>query len=136
LVTKTWTFIVFANVLKYVSVVMCPFAEKVVFVADNFNAHKVGALCEVFCVEEARRLLNRFEWHFAPNHGSWLDVVEFEIGVVCRQVLGVAFVGMESFECQVKAWIQQRNVQCVKVNWQFTTKDARIKLKRLYPTII
>ncbi|MCL2257064.1 MAG: IS630 family transposase, partial [Candidatus Bathyarchaeota archaeon] len=105
-------------------------------VADNLNAHKVGALCEVFCVEEARRLLNRFEWHFAPNHGSWLDMVEIEIGVMCRQVLGVAFVDMESFERQVKAWIQQRNVQCVKVNWQFTTKDARIKLKRLYPTII
>ena len=80
--------------------------------------------------------MNRFEWHYTPIHGSWLDMAEIEIGVMCRQALGVPLADMESFEKQVKAWTQQRNDKCAKVNWQFTTKDARIKLKRLYPTIL
>ena len=115
---------------------MYPFAEKIVLVADNLNTHKAGALYLAFCAEVAHRLLNRFEWHYTPNYGSWLDMAEVEIGVMCRMALGVVFADMESFERQVKVWTQQRNVQCAKVNWQFTTKDARIKLKRLHPTIL
>jgi len=115
---------------------MYPFAEKIVLVADNLNTHKAGALYLAFCAEVAHRLLNRFEWHYTPNYGSWLDMAEVEIGVMCRMALGGVFADMESFERQVKVWTQQRNVQCAKVNWQFTTKDARIKLKRLYPTIL
>ena len=136
LVTKTRTAVDFANALKYVSDVMYPFVDKIVLVTDNLNTHKAGALYEVFCAEEAHRLLNRFEWHYTPIHGSWLDMAEIEIGVMCRMALGVPLADMGSFEKQVKVWTQQRNSKCAKVNWQFTTKDARIKLKRLYPTIL
>jgi hypothetical protein len=135
-VTKTRTAVDFARALKYTSDVMYPSVERIVLVTDNLNTHKPGALCEVFCVEEAHRLLNRFEWYYTPNYGSWLDMAEIEIGVVCRQALGVSIAGMASFENQVRVWTQQCNNKCVKVNWQFTTKDARIKLKRLYLTIL
>jgi hypothetical protein len=136
LVTKTRTSIDFAHTLKYVSDVMYPSVDKIVLVTDNLNTHKVGALYEAFCAEEAHRLACRFEWHYTPNHGSWLDMAEIEIGVMCRQALGVVFGDLESFKNQVRVWTQQRNNACVKVNWHFTTKDARIKLKRLYPTIL
>jgi hypothetical protein len=122
LVTKTRTAVDFANAFKYVSDVMYPFVDKIVLVTDNLDTHKAGALYEAFCAEEAHRLLNRFEWHYTPIHGSWLDMAEVEIGVMCRQAFGVPLADMGSFEKQVKVWTQQRNAKCVKVNWQFTTR--------------
>jgi len=86
--------------------------------------------------EEAHRIANRFEWHYTPKHGSWLNMAEIEIGVMCRQALEKPLPDIESFKRQIKAWTLLRNTECCTVNWQFTTKDARIKLKRLYPTIV
>ena len=82
------------------------------------------------------RIVNRFEWHFTPLHGSWLDMAEIEIGVMCRQALAKPLPDMDSFKEQIAAWTMLRNSECSTVNWQFTTKDARIKLKHLYPVIL
>ena len=136
LVVQTRAALDFAHVLKYAWDVMYPSADRIVLVTDNLNTHKVGLLYLAFCAEEAHRLANRFEWHYTPVHGSWLDMAEIEIGVMCRQALEVPLGDLESFKAKVKAWTIQRNNSCSKVNWRFTTKDARIKLKRLYPTIL
>lgn len=134
-VTDTRTAVDFANVLKYTSDVLYPHAEKIVLVTDNLNTHSTASLYKTFQPEEANRLSKRFEWHYTPKHGSWLDMAEIEIGVMCRQALGKPLPDKESFEQQVKTWNAKRDSECTKVNWQFKTEDARIKLKRLYPTI-
>ena len=133
IVTKTRTGIDFAHALQYTSDVMYPLAEKIVLVTDNLNTHTTASLYKAFVPEEAHRLANRFEWHYTPKHASWLDMAEIEIGIMCRQALAKPLPDFESFENQVRAWTLRRNIQCGKVNWQFTTADARIKLKRLYP---
>ena len=81
-------------------------------------------------------MTERFEWHYTPKHGSWLDMAEIEIGILCRQALAKPLPDFVSFRQQVHAWTIRRNSLCVKVNWQFATRDARIKLARLYPTIL
>ena len=136
IVTETRNSIDFANVLKYTSDVMYPFAEKVTIVTDNLNTHITASLYKAFSPEEAHRLANRFEWHYTPKHGSWLDMAEIEISTMCRQALSKPIADMDSFKQQIKAWTLQRNISCSKVNWQFTTLDARIKLKSLYPVIL
>jgi len=135
IVTGTRTSVDFAHVLKFISDEMYPQAEKIVLVEDNLNIHCAGSLYKAFPPEEARRLANRFEWHFTPKHASWLNMAEIEIGVMCRQALVKPFPDIESFRQQVKAWNFHRNIDCTTVNWRFTTKDARIKLKRLYPVL-
>ena len=115
---------------------MYPHAEKIVLVTDNLNIHTPASLYKAFPPAEAHRLANRFEWHYTPLHGSWLNVAEIEIGVMCRQALAKPLPDLDSFKAQVKAWNLRRNIECSKVNWQFTTKDARIKLKKLYPVIL
>ena len=136
IVTQTRTSIDFADVLKYTSDIMYPHAEKIVLVTDNLNTHSTASLYKAFPPEEAHRLANRFEWHYTPKHASWLDMAEIEIGIMCRQALAKPLPDMENFKKQVRSWTLKRNMECAKVNWQFTTKDARVKLKRLYPTII
>ena len=136
IVTETRTAIDFANALKFTSDVMYPHAEKITLVTDNLNTHTTASLYKAFPPEEAHRLANRFEWHYTPKHGSWLDMAEIEIGVMCRQALAKPLPDMDSFRKAVKAWTLRRNIECSKVNWQFTTDDARIKLKRLYPVIL
>jgi hypothetical protein len=126
----------FAHVLKYTSDVMYPHAEKIVIVTDNLNTHEIASLYKAFTPEEARRIANRIEWHFTPKHGSWMNMAEIEIGVMCRQALANHLPDMESFKNQVKAWTLLRNIECSNISWQFTTNDARIKLKRLYPVIV
>jgi len=126
----------FAHVLKHTSDVMYPHAEKIILVTDNLNIHETASLYKAFPPEEAHRIANRFEWHYTPKHGSWLNIAEIEIGVICRQALAKPLPDMESFKKQVEAWNFRRNRECTKVDWQFTTKDARIKLKSLYPTIL
>jgi len=133
-VTETRTAADFANILKYTSDVLYPYAEKTVLVTDNLNTHCVASLYKTFKPKEANRIANRFEWHYTPKHGSWLDMAE--IGVMCRQALAKPLPDMESFKQQIKIWNIKRNSECVKVNWQFKTVDARIKLKKLYPTIL
>lgn len=135
-VTETRNSIDFANVLKITSDVMYPLAEKIILVIDNLNTHSPASLYKAFPPEEAHRLANRFELHHTPKHGSWLNMAEIEIGVMCRQALAKPLPDIDLFKNQIKVWNQRRNSECTKINWQFTTKDARIKLKKLYPVIL
>lgn len=134
-VTQRRTAMDFADVLKYTSDVLYPHAEKIVLVTDNLNTHSISSLYKRFQPEEANRLAKRFEWHYTPKHGSWLDMAEIEIGIMCRQALAKPLADIESFKKQIKSWNIKRNAECIKVNWQFKTEDARIKLKKLYPVI-
>ena len=136
IVTETRTAIDFANVLKFTSDKMYPQAEKIVLVTDNLNTHSPASLYKAFPAEEAHRIANRFEWHYTPAHASWLDMAEIEIGAMCRQALTKPLSDLGCFKSQVKAWTLRRNIECAKVNWQFTTNDARVKLKRLYPSFL
>jgi len=136
IVTETRKAVDFAHVLKFTADTMYPFAEKIVLVTDNLNTHSTASLYKAFSPEEANRIANRFQWHYTPKHGSWLDMAEIEIGIMCRQALDKPLPDMNSLKKQIKAWTWRRNTNCSKVNWQFTNKDARIQLKRLYPTIL
>ena len=136
IVTETRKAIDFANVLKYTSDVVYPNAEKIILVTDNLNTHSTTSLYHAFAPHEAHRIANRFEWHYTPKHASWLDVAEIEIGIMCRQALSKPLPNMTNFKKQIKSWTRRRNKEGAKVNWQFTTKDARVKLKKLYPKII
>ncbi len=112
-----------------------PEAEKVILVEDNLNTHTVGSLYETFEPEEARRLAEKIEFHYTPKHGSWLNMAEIEIGVLSRQCLSQYIPTEEKMRREVTAWEQKRNQANATVDWQFTTGDARIKLKRLYPEL-
>lgn len=136
IVNETRTSVDFAQVLKHTSDVMYPHAEKIVLVTDNLNIHCISSLYKAFTPEEAHRLANRFEWHYTPKHASWLNMAEIEIGVMCHQALRKTMPDMVSFKAQVRAWTSARNIECAKINWQFNTHDARIKLKRLYPQLL
>ena len=94
------------------------------------------SLYKAFPPEEARKLAERFEWHYTPKYGRWLDVAEIEIGIMSRQALGKPCPDLESFRQQVRIWTVKRNAECAKINWQFKTQDARIKLAKLYPVIV
>ena len=126
----------FAEILKYTADVLYPLAEKIVLVTDNLNIHAAASLYKAYRPEEARRLAERFEWHYTPKHGSWLDMAEIEIGIMSRQALVKPLPDLESFREQVRNWTMKRNAECKKINWQFTTADARIKLAKLYPVIL
>jgi len=110
-------------------------AEKIVMVMDNLNTHKKASLYETFAPAEAKRIANKLEIHYTPKHGSWLNMAEIELSVLSRQCLGHRMEDIENLNKQCKAWLKNRNRQPNKVDWRFTTKDARIKLKRLYPSI-
>lgn len=112
-----------------------PDAERVVLVPDNLSTHSPAALYEAFEPAEARRLVERLEWHDTPKHGSWLNVAEMELSVLARQCLDRRIPDLEALRREVAAWEAGRNAAVAKVDWQFTTADARVKLKRLYPTI-
>ena len=125
----------FARMIKQLCDVGYPDAEKIVLVMDNLATHKPAALYETFEPSEARRLVERLEIHYTPKHGSWLDMAETELSVLARQCLDRRIADRETLMSEVSAWEQGRNNASVKVDWQFTTADARIKLKRLYPQI-
>ena len=124
------------NAFAYTADELYPKAKKIILVTDNLNIHAPSSLYKAFSAQEANRLTKRFEWHYTPKHGSWLDMAEIEIGVMSRQALAKPFPDLESFEKQVRSWTVNRNAKCVKINWQFTTADARIKLAKLYPTTL
>ncbi len=124
-----------ARVMKKVSDELYPQAEKIVVVMDNLNTHTPAAYYLVFELEEARRLVGRFEFHYTPKHGSWLNMAEIELSALVRQCLDRRIPDKEIMIQEVKAWQDQRNSEVVKVHWQFTTADARVKLKSLYPKI-
>ncbi len=108
-------------------------AEKVVLILDNLNTHSAGSFYETFEPQEARRLLDRLEVHYTPKHGSWLNVAEIELSVLSRQCLNRRIPDKETYEREIENWNTDRNHEQIVVEWHFTTKDARIKLKRLYP---
>ena len=124
-----------ALAMRELSDVHYPDAEVIVIVMDNLNTHSSVSFYETFEPEEARRLSKRFEFHYTPKHGSWLNIAEIELSVLSRQCLDRRMPDQEFLESEVKAWEDERNDQIVKVQWRFTTADARIKLKHLYPLI-
>jgi len=113
-----------------------PTAEKIVLVMDNLNTHNGSSLYETFSPEEARRLLNRLEIHYTPKHGSWLNIAEIELRVLSGQCLDRRIPDRQTLQNEVVAWQDQRNFKQAKVDWRFTNDNARIKLKRLYPTLL
>ena len=125
----------FARILKQLSETHFPKAPKIVLVQDNLNTHKPASLYEAFPAPEARRLVERFEWHYTPKHGSWLNLAESELGVLSSQCLDRRISEKQILVEEVAAWEQDRNANHAKANWHFTTPDARIKLKHLYPSI-
>jgi hypothetical protein len=129
------TSIDFARFLRRLSDERYSDAEQIVLVCDNLNTHSPAAFYNAFEPAEARRLAQRFEWHYTPKHGSWLNVAEMELSVLARQCLARRIPDQKTLHHQAAAWERERNRATVSVNWQFTTEDARIKLKKLYPTI-
>ena len=110
-------------------------AEKIVLVMDQLNTHGPWSLYEAFGPGEAKRIADRLEIHHTPKHGSWLNTAEMELSVVARQCLDRRIPDLAALRREVAAWQAERNAAVVKVDWQFTTADARIKLKKLYPTV-
>lgn len=113
----------------------CPEAEKIILVMDNLNTHTPGSLYEIYPPEKAKALWDRFEFHYTPKHGSWLNMAEIELSVLTRQCLSRRIEDIDEVRAEVKAWENARNNKNAKVNWQFTTEDARTKLSRLYLTL-
>jgi hypothetical protein len=134
-VTQRRTAVDFARFLRRVLDEVYPAARRVVVVCDNLNTHAPGSLYEAFEPHEARRLAERVEWHYTPKHGSWLNMAECELSVLARQCLDRRIPDQATLEREVAAWQKRRNDAGVKADWHFTTADARVKLKRLYPTI-
>lgn len=112
-----------------------PQAEKITLVQDNLAAHKPAALYEILEPERARAVLEKLEFVYTPKHGSWLNMAEIELSALKRQALKERMGNKQAVEEQIRLWEHKRNEQQVKADWQFTAKDARIKLKKLYPTI-
>ena len=112
-----------------------PAAERIVLVLDNLNTHVAGALYETFPSAEARRLWQRLEVHYTPPHGSWLNIAEIEFSILARQCLDRRIPDADTLATEVAAWEAARNARQATIDWRFTTADARIKLKRLYPSL-
>lgn len=110
-----------------------PDADKVILVGDNLNTHKLASLYEAFAPQEAHRLARRLEIHYTPKHGSWLNIAEIELSVLTKQCLNRRIAAIDTLRQATKAWEHERNAKQTGVDWQFTTEDARIRLKRLYP---
>jgi hypothetical protein len=123
-----------AKFIKRIADEMCPDAKKITLVMDNFKTHSIGAFYEAFLPQEAKRLIDRFEFVFTPKHGSWLNMAEIELHSLNTQCLKRNIATMEEMKNEVEAWQECKNMQSAKINWQFTTADARVKLKRLYPS--
>jgi hypothetical protein len=134
-VRQTKTMIDWAQEIQLLLDVNYPDAQKIILVCDNLNTHKVASLYETFEPREARRLVERLEMHYTPKHGSWLNVAEIELSVLTKQCLDRRIPDMATLQQEAKAWYRKRNANQKVVDWQFTTDDARIKLKKLYPQI-
>jgi hypothetical protein len=134
-VTERRTRIDWAVAMRELSDQHYPTAERITVVLDNLNTHGPASFYGAFAPEEARRLTERFEFHYTPKHGSWLNMAEIEFSVLSRQCLDQRIGEAETLRNKVRAWTQQRNASSKNIDWQFTTADARINLKRLYPVI-
>ena len=134
-VTDRHTAVDYAQVLKELADVCFPDAEIVVLVQDNLNIHAKASLYEAFPAAEARRLVERFEWHYTPKHGSWLNLAESELGVLTSQCLDRRIPDKQTLAGEIAAWQSDRNANNATADWRFTTADARVKLKHLYPSL-
>lgn len=134
-VTDRRTAVDYAHMLKDISDVLFPDADIIVLVQDNLNTHKKASLYEAFPPAEAQRLAERFEWHYTPKHGSWLDMAESELGALSTQCLDRRIPDKKTLAKEIAAWEKYRNKNHAIADWQFSTEDARIKLKHLYPSI-
>ncbi len=132
-VTERRTRVDWAQVIRDLVDVHYPTAERIVLVLDNLNTHTLGSLYEAFPPEEARRLAEKLELHYTPKHGSWLNMAEIELSILRRQCLARRIPDQATLTAEVAAWEAARNTRSGTVNWRFTTADARIRLKRLYP---
>lgn len=132
-VTERRTAVDFAEVLRWLVEDLHPDARKVVLVTDNLNVHDPGSLYEAFEPARARRIVEKLEWHYTPKHGSWLNVAECELAALSAQCLDRRIGSMVRLKQVVAVWEEERNERQVGVDWRFTTADARIKLRRLYP---
>jgi transposase len=124
-----------AEVLRWLAEEVHPEARRLVLVTDNLNTHGPGCLYEALEPARARRIAERLEWHYTPRHGSWLNMAEIELAALSKQCLGRRIESAERLAREVAAWEYERNERQVGVNWQFTTAKARVKLRRLYPTV-
>jgi DDE superfamily endonuclease len=134
-VTERRTRTDWAAAMRELSDQHCPAAERITVVLDNWNTHGPSSFYQAFAPGEARRLAERFEFHYTPKHGSWLNRAEIEFSVLSRQCLQRRIGDVATLRDEVQAWKQQRNTASKSIDWQFTTADARVKLKRLYPVI-
>lgn len=125
----------FAEVIRWLVEEVHEEAEMIVLVMDNLNTHKLASLYEAFPPEQARRIMDRLEIHHTPKHGSWLNMAEIELSVLSGQCLNRRIDSRAQLQKEIEAWEEERNERQVGVNWQFTTADARIKLRKLYPVI-
>jgi len=123
-----------AKFVKRIADEIYPAAKRITLVMDNFKTHTIGAFYEAFEPAEAKRLVEKFEFIYTPKHGSWLNMAEIELHVLNSQCLSRHIATMEDMKTEVKAWQEHRNNRDSKINWQFKTEDARIKLKKLYPS--
>jgi len=134
-ITERKTKIDWAEFIKEISDEMCPKAKKIKLVMDNFKTHVASSLYETYEPKEAKRIWDRFEFIYTPKHGSWLNMAEIELNVLQGQCLNRRIDNIEEIKQETEAWQNHRNNKVAKIDWQFTTKKARIKLKRLYPSI-
>ena len=134
-VTDRRTKVDWAILVKELVDVHYPGKRKIVLVMDNLNTHKLSSLYEAFEPGSAQSIADLLEIHYTPQHGSWLNMAEIEIGVMTRQCLNRRINDRETLQREIRAWQDGRNKQAVQVNWRFTTEDARVKLKSLYPSM-
>ena len=134
-ITQSRTKLDWANFIKDMLDMRYPDAQKVILVMDNLNTHSISSLYQAFPAKQAHRLANRLEIHYTPKHGSWLNAAEIELSVYKRQCLNRRIPTIEQLVQETEMWNLDRNKSANKVDWQLTTKDARIKLKRLYPQV-
>jgi hypothetical protein len=133
-VTDRRTRVDWAQFVRLLLLTMYPDVAKVILVMDNLNTHSIASLYETFDADTARSLAARLEIHYTPKHGSWLNMAETELSIVSRQCLDRRIENKDVMEREISIWEMSRNEACARINWQFTTADARIKLKRLYPS--
>jgi len=125
----------FAHFIRSIAEEIYPDAEKIVLVMDNLNTHTPGSLYHAFSPEEAKKITDRLEIHYTPKHGSWVNMAEIELSVIGRQALSGRLKSMEEVQERVAEWKAKRAASPVTFDWRFTTQDARVKLKRLYPSL-
>ncbi len=135
-VTDQRTAVDWAHQIRYLVDVIHPRAECISLVMDNLNTHTGASLYKAFLPEEARRILDKLEIHYTPKHGSWLNMAEIELSILSRQCLDRRIPDQKTLKMEVAAWQAKRNAVAQPMEWRFTNEDARVKLKKLYPTLL